>query len=200
LMTKHRIELADLEAITPGSTEEPLEEQDLFAERSRIPWKVSLAAGIAKANGCMVYTQRHNKRANDRFITRYIGTRSSMATVRYMYAYLVREIDRLASLNREGRDRTWLTSFRLGAVATITTRLLETVKREESHASSTALVVINKDLARVKSRIDSLGLKSAPRHQINDSDGFTEGVRAGRTVNLSNGPGLPRGAKADLPK
>jgi hypothetical protein len=201
LMTKYQIDQADLEAATPGAQGESIDNDELFREKSRIHWKTSLAAGIAEANGCKVYTQGVRTLGSDKKVadvTRIVGTKTAVSTVRYMYAYLVREVDRLASANRDGHDRTWLNSFRMGAVAVISTRLIQASKQVKQVASTNALAIIDKDKRRIEDTLAALGLKQGTSAEIKDGGGFAAGAKAGQTVQLSSGPGLSTGARGEL--
>jgi hypothetical protein len=200
LMTRHQLELADLQAITPGATGESIDNDELFREKSLIMWKTTLAAGIAKANGCAVYTSQvqYLSGKNVANVCRIVGIGSSVSTVRYMYTYLMREIDRLAALNREGHDRAWLNSFRLGAVATITYRLQTAANDAKKGASTGALVVVDKNKDRLEEALAALGLRTGPEHKIKDTTGFSAGAKAAKDINLTAGPGLSAGAKGDL--
>lgn len=200
LMTRHQIEVADIEFHTSKGGDVQVENEELTREKSYIPWKVSLAAGLAKANGCSVYTQNvyPGSSIKKMIATRFIGTSSSISVVRYMYAYLVREIDRLAAENREGHDRIWLKSFRLGAVASITTRLIQASKEVVKEATPGALVVIDKTASKVEEACKALNLKQGKQIKTQDYSGFQEGVKAGRTVNLSVGKPLSKGSSGEL--
>lgn len=200
LMTRHQIEVADIEYHTSKDGDVQVENEELVREKSYIPWKVSLAAGIAKANGCSAYTQNIYPGSSTKKLvaTRFIGTKSSISVVRYMYAYLVREIDRLASENRKGHDRIWLKSFRLGAVAAITTRLVQASKEVAKEATPGALVVIDKTTSKVEEACSALGLKEGRKIKTQDFCGFQEGVNAGRTVNLTAGKPLGKGISGEL--
>lgn len=201
LMTKHRLELADVEAMTPGVEADKIETITVDLEKSNIAWKTALAAGIAVANDCRSFSRHFMVGGKQTQVgTCYVGPQSSLATMAYMYKYLVREIDRLAALNRgkPGATRKWLRDFRMGAVAEITTRLISASKAAKVGASGTALAVVNKTLERVEEAIEQMGLKQGKEPTVKDAGAFHAGRRAGATIDISSGKGLGAGAAGAL--
>jgi hypothetical protein len=55
-------------------------------------WKANIASGIAAANGCHLFT----KRSGDKTALTMFGKPNAIATSRYMFAYLVATVERLA--------------------------------------------------------------------------------------------------------
>ena len=192
LMTQHRISAAEVEghSTSSGQVEEILN-TEFASEKSLIPWKSRIASGLAKANGCEIYHGRHHTGVK----TMYIGPASGLATMQYMYQYLVREVDRLAAAERgrPGVDRTYLTSFRYGAAKTIAERLQESAQETMAEASGTALAVINRDEERVKEVLASMALRPT-KTRLNDKTGYERGRAAGKTVNLNTGKALGKGS------
>lgn len=199
LMTKHQLEMADLEAATPGATD-PIADEAIEQDKSFIPWKASLAAGVARANGCATYNQHlYDAKRQVAVVTRYVGPKSSLDTVAYMYRYLVREIDRLAAAARgPDVDRTWLRDFRLGAVAEVTTRLLKAAEAAKVGATGSVLAVVDRKAEGVRTAMASLGLKKGAAPTMSDQDAFQAGRIAGASVNISTGPALDSGAVGQL--
>lgn len=204
LMTKHELELADIEAATPGAHSDDTVDTDLFREKTFISWKYHLADHLARANGCRVYYTTMIQRASGKqvgVVTHYVGSAAGLATIKYMYAYLVREIDRLAGEARgPGVDRAYLRSFRLGASLAIGQRLLEASKQAKVGASGTALAVVDKKAERAQAVIDAKALKERGTTSVRDASAFSHGRQASESVNISTGPGLGRGSKGELPE
>lgn len=215
IMTEHQIDMAMLD--TSGPVEAPIKVENDFLEppkphRARkSPWKGSIAAALSSANGCQCYWFGAN--------LRIIGTKASAETVRYLYAYLTREVDRLAERNK-GAGRAWLNSFRIGAAAEISATIKAGRKAavEEARAEARNLMAENpghngSGLARVEQAVDRmkreaeevkrfatehLKLKSTKGARASNADGYYAGRAAGATVNLGSGPGLGRGAAGSL--
>jgi hypothetical protein len=98
------------------------------ASRNRVPWKVTIAGGIANSVGGRVYTSGGT--------VHVIAQPGKMATISYLYAYLISEVNRLADkaygeeaaeCDRSGVSRpsarSWKNAFRLGASYVIRNRL-----------------------------------------------------------------------------
>jgi hypothetical protein len=199
LMTRHRIEAAELHA-SSGNASEPIDDEVAFETKSTIPWRTNLIAGIARPNGCEVYTQRNRR---DGVSVHLLGSKSSVSAVTYLYAYLSREVDRLA--HEEGRSgnrtRSWLRDFRLGAVAEISRRLAEASEATTEtyvDSNSSALAIIDDEARRLADKVDALGLKDGRAAQVNDRSAFVSGMDAGSTVRIDSGPALGKGSAADI--
>ncbi len=119
LMAQHAIEAADLEAADPSAAVEGLTHETLYDDGgARLPWwRWVLADALCRANGCKGYGQGGGRLG-------IIGRASNAQTVRYLFGYLVLEIERLCSEIASvecppgagsGYARTWRNSFRLGA-------------------------------------------------------------------------------------
>jgi hypothetical protein len=199
LMSKHSIDQAEL-AEQAGEVDEPLCEEDLQFFGARIvPWRGLLASSLARANGCDCYNQvwRCGDDKRTRAISRILGPASAVQAVRYMLAYLEREIGRLVQAERaEGRSSAaWLNSFRLGASYEIGRRV--TVAAAAAKASAAghgcALARIDRDASRVAEAMAAKTLGAGRKPSIRNSQAFLSGLVAGRTVGIGSGPALPSG-------
>jgi hypothetical protein len=219
LMEKHRIEEAMLDR-TPA--DEPIENERLDGKwRGRgTTWKQRLAGALAKTNQCRIYFSGG--------ATRLVGRPSDMATVRYMYEYLIRELTGLGKKwgkqfedeYGEAPGRTPHNSFKIGAVNTISNRLYQAQKEARRHEQelaesadrvrgmSTALVRVNSAIAKIderKAEVDTwvkknLKLRTGRRKSFNiDGLAYGAGQNAGANVNLDGGgPALGAGARGAL--
>lgn len=211
LMTKHRIEQAELEG------EELVEDEPVLNEEAesfigRKPWRELLLSGLAQANGCETYIVK--QRRTGRITLRVLGPASDAGLVRYMQAYLTREVERLsdvaAKAERERRRRdggdtfgvrlAWHNSFKLGAAAELRQRLLEASTRAMNGASGTALARIDKTDERVAAALAALNLGNRKhRARYRHSDAFRAGREAGAGINLDqSATALPAGASGAL--
>lgn len=173
----------------------PLNEEDRGAGQLQ-RWKGYLALDLAKCNQCRVYKSGPN--------LRIIGRASDAETVRYLYAYLVQEIERLAKRDGAGNGRTWTNNFRIGCAETVGKRLheqhnatIEAVKAEARAEVSNphAIVRVEQSIVRIEQRAKAVddwvetnvklskGRSSYSRHH----EGAREaGRRAGKEINLSS--------------
>jgi len=85
-------------------------------------WRLFLALG--KANGVKGYSSRLGGIA-------IVGRASDVSTVRYLYAWLKREVERLAKADCRGHGRTWANNYRIGVVETVAQRLAAQTKQTQ---------------------------------------------------------------------
>ena len=220
LATLHALDLDDL-----GSGEEPEPPKEIEKIRTEIldiwkkrtEWKLVLAGGISRANGCLVYYTRSG-------IVIY-GQPSDIATARYVYLAIVREVDALARsavkayVSDEERDgwetpRQYGNAWRLGCAHAIRQRMptrAEEVKAtkgaiegertaaaiggESLAPSTTALVRVcraEEYVAEVDRRVEDfkrgLGLgKRKPAGRVSSASGYEAGRKTGAGMNLGGG-------------
>jgi hypothetical protein len=161
-------------------------------------WKTQLSVSIAKANQCRVYLGNGG--------ICLIGRASDVQTVRYMFAWLVREIERLAARDCKGAGRTYWNNFRLGAVESVAKRLresaTETIAAVKSEAFQTggqhALMIVEKSAALMVQRaaeVDewtkkNMRLRSGGSHRTTYNESARDaGRRAGASINLRGSSG-----------
>lgn len=101
-----------------GKPTEPDEPVKDFAsdplDDSFATWKWRFLATLVKLNGCKAY------RSNGLVL---VGRPSDVQTVRYFYAWLVREIDTLARKECKGNGRVYSNNWRIGCAETVAERL-----------------------------------------------------------------------------
>lgn len=166
-------------------------------------WKGQLGVVIAKQNQCKLYADHGLK---------LIGRASDVQTVRYLYAWMVSEIERLAKRDCAGNGRTWFNNFRLGAVETVCKKLresaartVEAVKQEAWQSGAGAIVLVEKSLAVIQQqerecedygkRVLHLRARSASRTNYNAS-AREAGRKAGGEIRIGGArAGLNSGTK-----
>ena len=205
LMSKHAITEAMLD-VGPDQdqADEDIAVDSLHTHDSRnLPtWKGHLGVGICDVNQCECFRTGNT--------LRIIGRPSDAASVRYLFSYVAREIDRLSkeeSALRGSPGRTWANNFKLGAVSEVSKRLkhaytkVRTEMKQEAEQGDTlgngvALVRVNSALTKLDNRKAEateygktrLKLKKAGRtHSNYDSEARDAGRRAGANINLEGG-------------
>lgn len=194
LMTKHQIDEIALEMDERVVDEVIKDWEDPLEGGTRLAaWKGQLAMAIAAVNACHVY--------RDLGELKIIGEQRDAQSVRYLYAYLVREIDTLAK-RYGGNGRTWLNNWRHGVVDTLRKRLREARDEaiQEQYADAgtgTSLIVVDNALAVVKQRqveveriARQLGLRPGSRSgsRFNHS-ARNQGRSDGHGISLGTGNG-----------
>ena len=132
LITRHNLEelLAAREqdeASLSSGREAPLE-----VARKLRKWKIVLAAGLARANGCQAYTSSVSRREQHLCVA---GRTQDQAAVVALWEWLVKRLEWLSATHGTGASREWHESFRIGAAETIVERL-----QQVQEAERTALV------------------------------------------------------------
>ncbi len=213
LMLEHEIDQATVEL-----SDEPPELEDVVMDsiklgKTRVSWKADLWYGIAEGNGCQGVTGPGGR---GRLAKLYaFGRQSNVETCRYMYQWLVKEVDRLAKQALAERDcpdmganRRYANSFRAGAAQVIARRLEDaraaTFRQAEAQGKGCALVLVKNDMAVVKREAKDLQRKawggvatgSYSRGAVSSGAGYRDGKQAGGGVNLGSGSGqLGQGRK-----
>lgn len=167
-------------------------------------WKWRFLATLVRLNGCKAYRPGGKGLA-------LLGRPSDVATVRYFYAWLVREIDRLAVSACKGNGRVYSNNFRIGCAETIAERLKGQQKAtrqavvEEIEAGSLplefkkmALVRVNAALAKVDEKLNDvntyakrhLNLRQSSGHHIAGHESAREaGRKAGFSIRMQASKG-----------
>lgn len=167
LIDRHKLDVSSASA-DGTEADRPKEAIQKFADPLYVgskasTWRIRLASALADANACRIYLQGGD--------IRLIGRASDASALRYLFAYLCRETDRLTDRDAKGNGKTWVNNFRLGVVDTISRKLREqqretvaAVKREAEEqqaklfaqvgeaafAGPSALVRVNAALVRVE--------------------------------------------------
>lgn len=214
LMTQHSIESAMLEEPDTDDVapDEPIVNFRAWDDaldnstRKSVTWKVRLSVHLADHNACKVYMCGP--------ATHLVGRPSDVATVRYLYRYCVREVERLTREQGRGHGRTWYNNYRLGVVDGIGEKLREMKKdllgemREKANRSGgAALVRVNTAIEKHEQRRASVrrwvdtnmnlgrGRASYARH---DGSARAQGKRDAANINLGGGKGLGSGPRKQL--
>ena len=109
-------------------------------------WRRRLLASVARNNFCRGVSYQGTREVG------IVGEPHNVTVVKHLYAFLVREIIRLADMGvraertlDEEERRAWKRSFYLGAVRTIAQRLAEQRARDVRADPQAAALVVRKD-------------------------------------------------------
>jgi len=208
LIERHRLDVASLDLSEAREAPAEAPEQAVLdgaeGRRNRCAWRGSLASGVARANACRVYWTGPR--------LQIVGAPSDTATVRYLYAYLVREIDRLAETKSGGK--AWVHAWRMGAVATVSQRLREareSVRREAraeaqaSGAGGAAIVRVNAGIARieraesaVEAVMAAMKLRKGKPAAVRAWGAYEQGRADGANIRIAAGAALGAGASGRI--
>ena len=207
LMAEHDLAQADLDTHVEAE-DTTVEHADLLVASALPTWKYAIANIVGQHFGVFVVQAKvrtvHSKTGRPciRQTLRALGAPTDLIAHRYLYTFLVTEIDRLCDLEGKGMGRTWRNNFRLGAVEVIDLRLKEqravmVFEARTGAADSRALARIDTALTRpMRARAlarNTLGrLRTAGKASRRDDDGRAAGHAAGARIPL----GAARGALA----
>ncbi len=206
ILERYSISVAMLEIDGDGDApDEPIDDSRSGSEPldagSALPtYRKVLANCVAQVNGCYVYSRRRAMDSGHRRSSIEIAGRASdVAKVRYLYAFLAKETDRLTDRDGKGMGRTWRNNFRIGCVQTITKALraakAQTLRdfRGQAGTDEWALVRVNKVMERLDAKnrelMDwvrkNLNISGSARSTFTaDRGAYAAGVAAGREVQI----------------
>ena len=195
IIQRYRLSEADVEA-SGAQPAEPIDspEEPLWTGGGRTDTvAMRLSAVLAEHYGCASYRVRTRVMGRTESVTlRLAGRASDVAIVRYMFAWLRAEIERLAQ-REPGTARP---SFRHGAVSGISFALDAATKatvRASTGSGAGAMVLASRaaEAERWLATTEPDMGKSRPVGGNLDPDAFARGARAGREMSI--GAALPEG-------
>lgn len=226
IIDRYKLTGLSAESELPGGAKEPEEPIRNFEDpldyaksgegKNLSRWKVSLASVLAKANQSRIYTsQVYDKAFATRTpVIRIVGRPSDVETVRYLYQYLVNEVERLTKVHAKGNGKTWANNFRYGVVDEIRDRLEaqrnETAQKMKKEIEAfgapdaqVAIVRVNQGLIKLEKQgedvqtwmDENLDLKKTYARSRSDFGAREAGRQAGKSIQLGGGKGLTSGAK-----
>lgn len=200
LIAKFRISEQELHG---ASAEEIVDDTDVLYKSGRaIGWKTSLAIKLAEHYSCFVYNS-YDKNVRKQTELHLAGVKSDIEIVKYMFAWLVCEIENLNKANK-GLGHIACNSFCLGAVCGIVDQLekskVETTQDAINNGQEKSIQLINQRVKEAKDLVASYCKdgkmetdKSVSKNHI-DNGSFRSGRAAGNNIHLgkSMGPGAPK--------
>jgi hypothetical protein len=195
LLLEHDLAEADVQTSEP--VEAPTQDAvplDVYGSKVA-RWRSALATFLIKQHGCYGWV-RHT--ADGKWAQVIVGRRGDVETVRYMYAWLTTEITRIAQATGRGNGRSWFNSFYWGAVSGIREQMMKTTAEVRSHATGTALAVVDARLVASRA-LAPPGLRSFGKvAPLRDGDGYRRGQEAGRSMHVGKAIGSGGGAAKAL--
>ncbi|GAF70725.1 unnamed protein product, partial [marine sediment metagenome] len=174
----YRLTHDDADGGSGDSNSEPISQSDepLDSAGRLSQWRINLADALARANGCRIWilhqripkwNERQGRyRDSSRKEITMAGRKADISIIRYMYDYLVKEIDRLCKnwcydqsfSRRDGR--TAGNNFRLGAVEIVRNRMMKArneardaarkeAKERSLEGETNAIAIVDKSIAAI---------------------------------------------------
>lgn len=208
IIDRYKLGQLSLDDSNAAEPEEPIKnfEDSPLDENGSATWKGRLAMALATSNQCKIYLNTGT--------LKIIGCPSDAETLRYMYAWLAKEVDRLTDRDGAGNGKSWRNNFRLGVVDTIARRLREQHKetaeafRADAFAQKgeSSIVLVNQTLAKFEARAQAVEDWQKANFKLYKQKGTRSnynghareaGRQAGESITLNNARGgLGAGRKA----
>lgn len=200
IMSKYQIQEAMLEE--KAEEEEIKTWNDPLERTKRLSiWKSYLGATISKNNGVFMFIRKSN--------LILVGRATNVQTVRYLYSFLTREIDRLTKRDCAGAGRKYSNNFRLGCIDTIAKRLKEEKEKmiqelKTAEQTETGLMRLNNALIKIEQESSAVEAFARSRFSLRkgaqssfspNQDARQAGQRAGNEINLSSRGGIGAATK-----
>jgi hypothetical protein len=140
LLTKHNLEVADLE--TRGAKKPGIEREGFDLGKAAFTWKLNLAETMADHYFCYALVNRYAK------TVQYIGRPDNVKAMTMLYGWVIDQIKAISAEERKKHQQEtgehidplrWQVNFGLGAVSRLGQRL-EQIRRDMA-ASTTALAI-----------------------------------------------------------
>ena len=163
----------------------------LWVGGERVPnWLAWLANALAKHYGCLAFTDVTRGPAGLAKLFKIVGRPGDVQLVRYMFAWLSAEIDRLS---RRERGRSAMNAFRLGAVDGICASLSAAQKTEEAApgAAGAAMVLASRaeEAEAYANQVFRLRGRKGGVSYYDETGAFARGRAAGEGLHLGNALG-----------
>lgn len=200
LINKHRITESMLDEADPSKKQTAKQDEFVLYESGRITkWKSDLAVILSKHYDCAIFNDA--SRATGRLVSRYrlVGVPSDMEIVRYMFSWLVNEINTLGGIVARGQGKIYAASYAEGVVRGINLQLdlakEDQVIEAEHTGQTSALVKLDEraEEAEKTLRIIHPMLKrshATTKRRVNVT-AMNHGIRDGKQIHLNKG--LPDG-------
>jgi hypothetical protein len=193
LISKYRISEVEISIANKIADLPAVEDKEILYESGRVTlWKKHLAKVLANHYGCYMWNDWTKN--NDRKVSRYrlVGVKNDIEITRYMFAWLLTEIERLSKSHCAGMGHVYANSYCIGAVVGIE-KQLEKIKQDERAATNseqtiTALACLDERVDRAKETLFSLhkNLVNVKTHSYSryNEGAYALGVNVGKSIHL----------------
>jgi hypothetical protein len=138
LIDQYRISVEQI-----GASEDPFtaDSEPLYRADRAMAWRKLLAVKLSRHYGCFVW----NNTNAGKVCLQVAGRKSDVAVLRYMFAYITAECERIGVQSCKGKGRTYAESYRMGFIDGVTAKLAESRKQAAAATTDgvTALVKLD---------------------------------------------------------
>ena len=205
LLADYNLSMGDVGEVSEDADAVESEVSYEYKTRSTPRWIGILFNGVVKGFGCQGWLTRNRARTSRPYLT-VVGRRSALDTVKYMFPYLMNEINRLCEVEftklvgstGKGHGKTWRNNFRVAAAGVISERLREVRENKidevrycaaPSDAQKQALIRLDETSAAIEKLMPGrLGKQARSRSAFN-AQAHSAGLRAGASIGLGGSAG-----------
>lgn len=147
-------------------------------------WRMRLALDLAKHYGCFILGLKNVPGANAQTFM-VAGRQSDVGVLRYMFAFISSECERISVKVCKGKGRQYAESYRLGFVVGVLAKLGES-RAEAAEGDSSAIVKLDSRASEAESFVRKAAPESIekPRTYRPDVQAYGRGVQAGTELHL----------------
>jgi len=160
-------------------------EQPLWEGKSTKVWLTMLANGLCIDHGCALICQRVR---GESVTFRFAGNKTDMELVRYLFAWLSVEIDRLA---RRERGAAAINAFRVGATVGVLRAMKGARQQEvaETSRQSAQMVLVDRAAQAMTYLVAKAGgrVKKGSGPSLHDRSAYERGKTAGANMTTRHG-------------
>ena len=189
-MEKHNLCMEEVSEFAVDDTK--IRQESVHRSGRLATWKMNLLhRGVAPVFNCRVLINHRfssRSRKAQRVLT-LVGTKADMAIARVTFDYLVSAVERLAKRNAAGYGRSYINSYKMGAVDTICRRLKAQARenreeiKEQATKTGTELAIV-KD-ANLKEYMSQFRGQYKTGNSNVDDYGYSRGRSDGNRVGLN---------------
>lgn len=196
LIDEYRLSESDI-SIESGESDPMVEDDSPIYETGRVtPWKNILIHVLTTHYGVANYIDAYYPEGRKVSQFKLVGRSSDIQIVRYMFAWLTTECQRLANLQVKGLGRVAVASYCEGFVSGISTQLRTSRQEVQKVATSEAIIKLDARLQESKGFMynkypDMKRVKQRSHSQI-DSSAFSAGHQQGKAIHLGSSLGASK--------
>lgn len=188
LIDAYRLSQADLENHSQV-TESVVEDDEHAYVSGRVTrWKEKLLQTLASHYGAVIWNDCHYP--SGRLVTRHrlVGRRSDIEVIKFLFAYISSECQRLCDLEGKGKGKVFCNSYCIGFVNGIALQLQTSRVEVAKEATESALIKINQREFESNKFLmtlhPNLKTKTSTTNNLIDSNALGKGLEHGKNFHL----------------
>lgn len=178
LIDKYRISIEQL-----GMKDDPIDWNHLYSANRTMYWRTHLVLSLSTHYGCFPINVKQSP-----FATNYMvaGRKSDIYVLKYMFAFISSECERISVAECKGKGRQFAESYRIGFVTGVISKLTES-RIEAANGDTSALVKLDSRVKEsesfVRNQVTDLQKKSDSGYKSNMS-AYSQGRSAGSNLHI----------------